>query len=143
MFFVDTNVIVYAAVPCSYRDPCLEILEAIGRGDAAGRTSTAVLEEVWWIELSGRAGDLGGLAERAYTIFSPLLPVTDDAFRHALSLPAPSLGPLDRVHVGTCHTHGIEVVVSADAGFDGVRGVRRVDPNDDRARRRLLGSRPE
>ena len=127
----------------AYRDPCLETLEAIGRGEAAGGTSTAVLEEVWWIELSGKAGDLGGLAERAYAVFSPLLPVAGDAFRHALSLPASGLGPMDRVHVGTCRAHGIEAVVSADTGFDGVRGLRRVDPRDDRARRRLLRLRPE
>lgn len=137
-FFVDANVIVYSWVPSEYREPCLEVLEAIARGTADGRTSTAALEEVWHVELSGRAGDLRGLTDRAHTVFTPLLSVTDEAFRLALSLDAPELGANDRLHVGTCRTNGIDVIVSADAGFRGVRGIRCVDPLDARARRRLL-----
>jgi len=132
-FFVDANVVIYSQVPGEHREPCLEILEAIARGEADGRTSTAALEEVWYVELSGKAGRLDGLTERAYTLFTPLLPVTDDAFRLARSLEAPELGPNDRLHVGTCLVHEIDTVVSADLGFDGVRGIRRVDPLDGRA----------
>lgn len=138
-FFVDANVLIYSAVPSDYREPCLEILEGIVRGDAEGCTSTAALEEVWFMELSGRVGGLDGLTERALTVLTPLLSVTDEAFRLALSLEAPQLGPNDRLHVGTCIAHGIETVVSADLGFDGVRGVRRVDPLDGPTRRSLLG----
>lgn len=139
-FFVDANVLIYSAVAGPYREPCLEILRAIGRREADGRTSTAVLEEVWHLELSGRAGNaLAGLTEGAYTLMTPLLPVGDDAFRLALSLDAPRLGANDRLHVGTCMAHDIDAVVSADQGFDSVRGIRRVDPLDDRARRKLVG----
>ena len=137
-FFVDANVLIYSAVDSEYREACLEVLEAIARGDLQGRTSTAVLEEVWYVEGSGRAGKLDGLAERAYTLLTPLLAVTDEAFRIALSLAAPNLGPNDRLHVGTCIAHDIDVVLTADQGFDGVRGIRRTDPLDSRARRRLL-----
>ncbi len=137
-FFVDANVIVYAAVQSPYRDPCLGILETIARGEADGRTSTAALEEVWWIELSGKAGNLTGLASRAYAVLTPLLAVTDEAFREALALSAPDLGPNDRLHVGTCHTNEIEIIVSADRGFDAVQGLRRVDPLDANALRQLL-----
>jgi len=141
-FFVDANVLLYGAVESEYREPCLEVLEAIARGDVDGRTSTAVLEEVWYVELSGRAGAVGGLAERAYTLFTPLLAVTDEAVRIALSLSAPKLGSNDRLHVGTCMAHEIDVVLTADQGFDGVRGLRRADPLDVRARRRLLRPTP-
>jgi predicted nucleic acid-binding protein len=137
-FFVDANVLIYSAVESEYREPCLEVLEAVAHGDVDGRTSTAVLEEVWYVELSGSAGALDGLAERAYTLFTPLLAVTDEAFRIALSLGAPKLGSNDRLHVGTCMAHGIDVVLTADQGFDRLRGLRRVDPLDVRARRRLL-----
>ena len=140
-FFVDANVILYAATESEYRGPCLEVLEAVAAGDADGRSSAAVLEEVWYVERSGRAGSLDGLAEHAYVVFRPLLPVSDEAFRLALSLRAPNLGPADRLHAGTCMAHGIDVVVSADAGFDGVRGLRRVDPLDARAVRRVLTDR--
>jgi predicted nucleic acid-binding protein len=139
MFFVDANVIVYSALHDSpYRAPCLQVLSAIGRGDADGRVSTSVLEEVWHLELAGRMPGLDGLAARAYVTFGPLLPVTDEAFRRALGLDASALGANDRLHVGTCLTHGIDVVLSADQGFDSVSEVRRVDPLDGPARAVLL-----
>ena len=139
-FFVDANVIVYAAVEGEYRNPCAELLLAIVDG-ADGRTSSAVLEEVWHIERSGRLGRLDGLAERAYRIFSPLLPVTDEAFARALLVSAPQLGTNDRLHVGTCVVHGIGTIASADRGFDAAPGLRRVDPLDVTSRRRLLRTR--
>jgi predicted nucleic acid-binding protein len=139
MFFVDANVIVYSAVPSARREACLEVLAAIAAG-AEGRTSTAVLEEVWHLELSGRAGDLGGLTARAYVALGPLLPVTDEAFRRALGLDAPALGANDRLHLATCLTHGIDPLISADRGFDSVPEIRRVDPLDKPARTALLES---
>ncbi|MGA9161802.1 MAG: type II toxin-antitoxin system VapC family toxin [Actinomycetota bacterium] len=139
-FFVDANVIVYAATDSDYRTPCLRILEAVVGGEADGRTSPAVLEEVWYVERSGRAGPLDGLATQAYAIFTPLLPVTDEAFRLALSIGRPQLGPADRLHVGTCRSSGIDTIVSADSAFGGLRGLRRVDPLDPTAVRRLLSS---
>jgi len=129
-FFVDANVVIYSAVDCPLRAPCLAILEAVAGGQADGRTSTAVLEEVWHVELSGRAGALDGLAQRAYTLFTPLLPVVDQAFRIALSLDAAQLGANDRLHVGTCLAHGIDVVATADRDFDEVTAITRIDPLD-------------
>jgi len=140
-FFVDANVFIYGAVPSEYRGPCLEILGAIARGEVEGQTSSAVLEEVWHVELSGRAGRLDGLTERSYTLMTPLLAVTDAAFRLALSLEAGTLGANDRLHVATCLTHGMDTVLTADQEFEGLELVRRVDPLDDRRRRRLLDAR--
>jgi predicted nucleic acid-binding protein len=137
-FFVDANVIVYTATESEYRGACLQILEAVANGDVDGRTSPAVLEEVWYVERSGRAGPLDGLAAQAYAVFRPLLPVTDDAFRLALSVRKPELGPADRLHVGTCRSSDVDTIVSADSGFAGLRGLRRVDPLDRAAVRRLL-----
>lgn len=138
-FFVDANVLLYAAVDCEQRDGCAELLEAIIDG-ADGRTSVAVLEEVWHIERSGRLDGLAGLSERCHRLFTPLLPVTDEAFAKALVVEAPKLGTADRLHVGTCLVHGIDTVVTADRGFDTARDVRRVDPLDTDARRALLAS---
>jgi predicted nucleic acid-binding protein len=139
-FFVDANVIVYAATPCPQRDRCVGILRSIGRRTADGRTSPAVLEEIRHLELSGRIAGLGDTALDAYQLFTPLLSVTEEAFRVSLELDTPQLDSYDRLHAGTCADHGIDVIVSADAGFDGVQGLRRVDPMDERACRELLGA---
>ena len=140
-FFVDANVLVYAATEGESQASCLQILDAVARGVADGRTSPAVLEEVWYLEHSGRVGPLEGLTAGAYTVFTPLLPVTDDAFRLALEVRSKHLGPADRLHVGTCRSSGIETIVSADAAYHGLRGLRRVDPLDPAAIDRLLAAR--
>ena len=132
--------IVCATTDGPYRDPCLRILEAVAVRDADGRTSAAVLEEVWYVERSGKAGRIDGLAASASTIFTPLLPVTDEAFGLALSLRAADLGPADRLHAGTCPTHAVDVIVTADAAFSQIRGLCRVDPLDARALDRLLAT---
>lgn len=140
VFFVDANVIVYAATSGPYREPCIEILSGVAGGRAAGRTSTAVLEEVWRVELSGKAGDIAGLAESAFTLFAPLLPVDHETVGRALALSAPALGANDRIHVATCALNDIGTIVTADADFGDVRGIRRIDPLDERALRRLLAT---
>jgi predicted nucleic acid-binding protein len=137
-FLVDANVIVYAAIPSHYRGPCLEILAAVAAGKADGQISTAVFEEVWHLELSGRVGPIRGLAERAYRAFTPLLPVTDDIVARALRLDGKRLGSNDRIHVATALANGIDTIVSADSDFDRVRVIQRIDPLDERAIARLL-----
>lgn len=99
-----------------------------------------MLEEVWHVERSGRAGSLDGLARRAYTVLTPLLEVDDRAFALALGVDAPALGTNDRLRSGTCAAHGIDVIVSADRGFDAVTGLRRLDLLDTAAVRALLKS---
>ncbi len=91
------------------------------------------IEEVWHLELSGRLGEAAGLALTAYTVFTPLLAVTDETVTRALSLDAVRLGANDRIHVATCLENGIDTIVTADADFDEIRGLRRVDPLDERA----------
>jgi len=138
-FLVDANVIIYSAGHSEYGEPCANLLQAIADGAAAGHASTAILEEVWYIEFSGRIANLDGITQRAFIAFTPLLPVTDEAFRAALALQAPrQLGTNDRLHVGTCRAHELDTIVSADSSFDGIRGLRRVDPLDRTAMRRLL-----
>lgn len=138
-FFVDANIVIYSAVTCTYQQACLEILRAIAGGTAEGYTSTAALEEVWHLELSGKAGSLPGLTRRAHAVFSPLLPITDEAFQFALALRGTHVGSNDRLHAGTCAANGIRAICSADAGFDTLAGLERVDPLDQRAVAKLLG----
>lgn len=138
-FFVDTNVVVYSGSPDDERHPaCIALLSAIASGHAAGRTSVSVIEEMWHLELSGRVPRATGLAARAYGVFTPLLPVTDETVSAALELELTGLGANDRIHVATCLENGIKTIVTADSGFDGIRSLRRVDPLDARSVRRLL-----
>ncbi len=139
-FFVDANVVLYSATASDYREPCRELLAAVAHGRAAGRTSTAALEEVWHLESSGRIPGIAGLTEAAYSILAPLLGVTDAIFRRALELDTGTLGTNDRLHTATCMDRGIEAIVSVDSDFDDIAGLRRVDPLDREGMAELLGS---
>jgi predicted nucleic acid-binding protein len=141
-FFVDANAIVYSAVEGPGRASCLRVLEAVAAGEAQGRTSPAVLEEVWHVAERTYKGQLSGLVENALAIFSPLLSVTEAALSRALAMKASPLGPNDRLHVGTCATHGIGAVLTADRAFDGIDGIRRIDPLDAEAVDELLTTAP-
>ncbi|HEX9766845.1 MAG TPA: type II toxin-antitoxin system VapC family toxin [Nitriliruptorales bacterium] len=138
-FFVDTNVIVYAASDVGFRDACVTILERVAQA-GSGRTSTAVFEEVWHLERRGRLTGLDGLAAATYDLFTPLLSVTDSIVARALTLGPSPLGANDRLHVATCQDAGIDTIVTVDGDFDGIRGLRRVDPREPAAVRRLLRS---
>lgn len=138
-FFVDTNVVMYTRSTSPYRDPCTEIVRAIATNAANGCTSTAVLEEVWHLELSERAERLAGLASNVYQTFTPVLDVTDEILGRALKLTGIRIGANDRVHVATCLVNEIETIVSADRGFDEVEELRRIDPLDAPAIADLLG----
>ena len=129
-FFVNTNVLIYSrsSPPSVYSDPCMEILDAIEREEVNAQISTAVLEEIWNLELTDRVRAIEGLAVVAHKLFSPVLAVTDDIFARALALPRSKIGAKDRVHVATCLEHGIDRIVSADKGFDTVAGLQRIDP---------------
>ena len=140
-FFIDANVIVDSASLSGRQAACKEIIRAIAGGEVDGRTSTAVLEEVWHLELSGKAGPIQGVTARAYTTFSPLLPVTDEVFRDAMAVEGPRLGANDRIHVATALANEIDLIVSSDSEFDGVPGLRRVDPLDARAQGLLQPAR--
>ena len=78
------------------------------------------------------------MSRDVYTLFAPLLAVDHEIVGAALALPTSGLGANDRIHVATCSLSGIETIVTADADFDDMRGIRRVDPLDQRALRRLL-----
>lgn len=140
-FFLDANVLVYAAGNSDYTAPCQRVLSAIALGEADGRTSTAVLEEVWHIELSARLGPgtLQGLTERAYRILTPLLAVTDEVFGNALALADAPIGANDRLHAATCLANGIDTILTADQAFDSLPSLRRIDPLDEPKMRKLLG----
>ncbi len=100
-FFVDANILVHSrsSPPSEHRDSCLEILTAIERDEVDAQISTAVLEEIWNLELTDRVEGINGLAADAHELFSPVLPITEEIFARALALPHSKIGAKDRVHV--------------------------------------------
>ena len=129
-FFIDTNVFVYAVRESEQQAGAAATLEALGAGRARAVTSTAVVEELWHLELSGRIPELTGGTDAIFTLLRPILSVTDEIVAAAFDVKVHGLGANDRVHVATCQVNGIDTMLSADRGFDAAPGLRRVDPAD-------------
>lgn len=131
-FLIDANVLVYAVAADEAGERCRALLAAVAAGEIEGVCSTAVMEEVWHLELSGGIEGMDGQTQRAHALLAPLLPVTEETFAAALGLDAPDpLGANDRIHVATCLVHGVGAILTADRAFDRQSAVRRLDPLDE------------
>lgn len=139
--FLDTNVFAYIADRSSpYCAGARRVTAAIADGDLDAATSASVIEELWHLELSGRVPGLVGAARAAHALLAPVVPVTHETVAVAFGLEAPAaMGANDRMIAAACSQTGIEVIVTADRVFDGLAGLRRVDPGDAGAVDALIG----
>lgn len=143
MIVLDTTVLAYAVgSDHPLRAPCRAIVDAIGDGRVAATTTVEVLQE--FLHVHARRGRREAAIEHArdyLRLLSPLREVHADDLEAALLLLAahPSLGAFDAVLAAVAMRTPPGVLVSADQGFAGVRGLRHVDPADQAAVTALLG----
>ena len=132
MVFLDANVFLYAAgASDAYREPCRRVLRRVEEGSLPSNTSVEVVQELLYVLWRRGLVEKGILlARHVIDLFPELLPQTAEDLREACRLLSrnPALTPRDAAHVATMRKHGIETIVSADMHFDGIRGIRRVDP---------------
>ncbi len=131
--FIDTAVLMYAAGDAHpLRAPSARILDDVAEGRLDAVTSVEVVQEIIHRFVALRRPEVGiDLAEHALDLFAPVLPVTHAVMRRVPALVGryPRLDARDVVHVATCQHEGIPTIVSPDRGFDGVEGLRRIDPS--------------
>lgn len=134
MIFVDTNVLMYAAGgDHPLQRPCREIVDGIGDRSIAATTSVEVVQEIVHRYLAiGRAQGGLALAEQTLDLFAPVLPITHALMRRVPDLARryPGLAARDVIHVATCVHEGVNEILSTDRGFDAVREVRRIAPEE-------------
>lgn len=121
--------------------PSERVLRAVADRSLDGVTSTEVVQEILHRFTHIGMRKLGGtLAEATLDLFAPVLPITHETMSQvpALLRRHPGLSSRDLVHVATCASAGIGVIVSPDRGFDEIRELRRIDPADDQAVESLL-----
>ena len=134
VIFVDSNVLMYAAGgDHPLQRPCREIVDGIGDRSIVAATSVEVVQEILHRYLAiGRAPGGLTLAEQTMDLFAPLLPITHALMRRVPELARryPDLSARDVIHVATCVHEGIGEILSTDRGFDAVREVRRIPPEE-------------
>ncbi|MBA2382843.1 MAG: type II toxin-antitoxin system VapC family toxin [Chloroflexi bacterium] len=132
--FVDTAVIMYAGGgQHPMRAPCTRIMDAIDSGGLEAVISAEVVQEIVHRFLSIRQPDVAvAMASVALSLFAPVLPITHALMRRVPDLAKryPGLDARDLVHIATCIHEGITEIISPDRGFDRVRELRRIAPED-------------
>ena len=132
--FLDTAVIMYAAGGLHpLREPCRVLIDAVGDGSLDATVSAEVVQEILHrFSASGRRDIGSAMAATTLDLFAPVLPVTDGVMRRMseLFLEYPDMAARDLVHVATCLSVGIDLIVSPDRGFDHVADLQRLDPAD-------------
>jgi predicted nucleic acid-binding protein len=132
--FVDTSVIIYAAGgEHEMREPCRRVMQVIDQRGIEAVTSTEVVQEIVHRFLAIRRPDIAeALARSTLDTFAPVLPITHALMRRLPDIAKryPTLDARDIIHVATCVHEGITEIVSTDRGFDTVREVRRIPPEE-------------
>lgn len=144
MIVLDTTVLVYAVGDDHpLRTPAQRLVEAIGDGLPA-TTTVEVIQEFAHVRARRRGRDDAGAVATSYAdLLGPLLRPTDADVRAGLTrfITDEALGAFDAVLVAAAlSAEHVDTLVSADAGFRGIRGLDVVDLADEVAVDRLIRS---
>jgi predicted nucleic acid-binding protein len=142
---LDTKVVLYAiGGPHAYAESCRRILALAGEDRLRLEAPVDLVREV----MHHRARHLGDRTQAAADALAAaslcrLHAVEPDDVREAAELFAGSPTPLsarDALFAAIAYRHGLERILSANTDFDGLPGLRRIDPADGEAVAALAGS---
>lgn len=140
---LDTNVILYAlGGPHTQAEPCRRILELVGDGRLQAEAPVDIVQEILH-HRNRRLGDRAQAARdaQAAATLCRLHAVEPQDAREAARLFAdsPRLSARDAIFAAIATRHGLQNILSADADFDNLPGLRRIDPSDTAAVASLAG----
>ena len=142
-FLYDTSIFVYAlGREHPYKEPCREIVRRAAAGDLQGEASGDLLQELVH-QRARRTGDRLEAARAARSVaklawWHPLEP--NDVQRGIdLFETHDALDARDAVFAALAINRGIDAILATDRAFDGIDGLERIDPSDERAVATLIG----
>lgn len=142
-FLYDTSIFVYAlGREHPYREPCREIVRKAASGDLQGEASADLLQELLHQRVR-RTDDRQGAAKAVRNVatlawWHPLEP--NDVQRGIdLFESHDELDARDAVLAALAINRGIDAILATDRAFDGIDGLERIDPGDERAVAALIG----
>jgi len=143
-YFIDANIIMYAAgTPHVLKQPCLQILADINKQLIYSVTSVEVIQEILhrYSALNRRA-DAIKLANDLIALTAEIYPISLADINRALQLHQQyvKLTARDSIHAATMYNQGLTHILSADAHFDGLPGIIRIDPLNWPQQRSLFSS---
>lgn len=132
MKMVDANVFIYAVGgPGPYRESCQRFLRSLYKQSNEFLTNVEVLQEI--LHVLGRRGrrtEAAALVLDVMRSLRSIIPIQAAEISAAIAIlkEYPQISTRDAVHAAVVRLHGLEGVVSADRGFDVIRGITRFDP---------------
>jgi predicted nucleic acid-binding protein len=130
--FLDANVVLYAAgAPHPHRDSSAGLILRAGRGEVRLAANAEMLQEVLHVwSRRGLRREGAALVRRTMGLCVATYPVTGGDVDEACSLVESirGLSVRDAIHAAVMTRHGLREIVSFDADFDLVPGLRRVTP---------------
>jgi predicted nucleic acid-binding protein len=139
----DTSIFIYAlGGEHPYREPCREIVHRAAAGDLQGEASADLLQELIH-QRERRTGDRPGAAKAARNVATLAWwhPVEPNDVQRGIDLfeTHSELDARDAVFAALAINRGIDAILSTDRAFDGVDGLERIDPVEERAVATLIG----
>ena len=129
---VDATVVLHALGDAEpERSQCRAYLEGIWSGPGRAYASTEMIQEV--VHHRMRRHDRANAVEAARRVAATCIVLNFDheVLEVSLSLiERTEVRGRDAVHAATALAYGIETIASSDPAFDGIPGLRRVDPLD-------------
>lgn len=131
--FIDTNIPMYAAGTAHpLVEPSRRVIEAVADGSLDAITDAEVFQEILYryAHVGKRAAGFKIFDAFARIMAGRVLPIEEQDVRLARDLAEQHhrLSPRDSIHLAVMRRRKIEEIVSADADFDTVPGIRRLDP---------------
>ena len=132
--FLDANIFLYAVGgEGPYRQPCRDLLQAVGEGELEAVTNTEVLQEILHVR-SRRLNikDAVVAVRAASDLVREVLPVRREDVLEACKLIERhhGLGARDALHAAVMKNGSVHLLVSLDHDFDVLREIKRLSPTD-------------
>lgn len=139
----DTSIFIYAlGGEHPYKEPCREIVRRAAAGDLQGEASADLLQELTH-QRARRTGDRFGAARAARSVAALAWwhPVEPNDVQRGIDLfeTHSELNARDAVFAALAINRGIDAILTTDRAFDGVDGLERIDPANERVVATLIG----
>jgi predicted nucleic acid-binding protein len=129
---LDTSVIVYAlGAEDARREPCRSLLARADAGEFSAYASVEMVQELVHHRHRKTVDRNHAIADgRDITATCTVLAFDREILELSLDLieRIPTIRGRDAVHAATAIAYGIESIASTDTAFDGIPGLKRIDP---------------
>lgn len=133
--FIDVNIPMYAAgTSHPLKEPSQRVVRAIASGQLDALTDAEVFQEILYryfhIDERQKGFMIFDLFRRI--MLGRILPIDDMDIQRARELAEAytALSPRDLIHLSIMICHDLKSIITTDTGFDSVKEVARIDPQN-------------